>query len=120
MKLNLTSTEFCQICMCLLYEQLLKPDEIIAILNDQDYNDLMTIFKHRGMKTILQQYYLRLDPQMRVRYRMIKEVFKNNKKTKSVMIGIIKEDVKIEPSKKGIIRRTGEFLAKVLSFGIIK
>jgi ABC-type dipeptide/oligopeptide/nickel transport system ATPase component len=118
MKINLTSTQFCQICMCLLYEQLLKPDEIIAILDDQDYNDLMTVFKHRGMKTILQQYYLRLDPQMRVRYRMIKEVFKNNKKTKSVMIGIIKEDIKERPEKKGLVRRTGEFLSKVLGLTI--
>lgn len=118
MRLTLTSTQFCQIMMCCLYDQLVHPDEIVPILNDQDYNDIMTLFKQRGLRTILQQYYMRLDPQMRIRYRMINDVFRDNNKRSIIMFDIRKEHLPVE--KKGIIRRTGDFLAKVLTLGMNK
>lgn len=118
MKLTLTSTQFCQIVMCMLYDQLVRPDEIVPILVNQDYNDLMTLFKQRGMRTILQQYYMRLDPQMRVRYRFIQDVFRDNAKANTAFIEIRKERVPEE--EKGLVRRTGEFLMKVITLGLYK
>lgn len=118
MRLTLTSTQFCQIVMCAVYDQLTRPDEIVPILNNQDYNDLMTLFKQRGMRTILQQYYMRLDPQMRIRYRMMDDVFRDNKQKETVMLEIRKEH--LPAAKKGLVRRTGEFLAKVMTLGLYK
>lgn len=118
MKLTLSSTQFCQVVMCMLYDQLVRPDEIVPILNNQEYNDLMTIFKQRGMRTLLQQYYMRLDPQMRIRYRMIMDVLRDNNKRKTVFLEVRKE--KVPEERKGIIRRTGEFLASVVSLGMYK
>ncbi len=116
MKFTLTTTQFCQLTMCMLYDQLVRPDEIVPILSNQDYNDLMTLFKQRGMRTILQQYYMRLDPQMRIRYRMMMDTFRDNAKTSSVFMEIKKEHLPKE--KKGLIRKTGEFLAKVVGIKI--
>jgi hypothetical protein len=119
MRLTLTSKQFCQIMMCILYDQLVRPDETLPILIDQDYNDLMTLFKNRGMRTILQQYYMRLDPQMRVRHRFIRNVYLDNNKTKNVFIEIRKDEKPKEmEGKVGLVRRTGEFLAKVLTLGL--
>ncbi len=118
MRLTLTTTQFCQLMMCCLYDQLVHPDEIVPILINQDYNDIMTLFKQRGMRTILQQYYMRLDPQMRIRYRMIDDFIRDNNKRSDIMLDIRKEHVPIE--KKGVIRRTGEFLAKVLTLGMYR
>ena len=115
MKLTLSSTQFSQLIMCMLYDFLLRPDEIVPILKNQDYNDLMTILKHRSLRTILQQYYMQLDPQMRIRYRMMQEVFRDNTKTQSVFIEIKKEHLNKQEKSKGIIRRTGEFFQKVLN-----
>lgn len=121
MRLTLTSKQFCQIMMCILYDQLVHPDETLPILIDQDYNDLMTLFKNRGMRTILQQYYMRLDPQMRVRHRFIRNVYLDNNKTKNVFIEIRKDEKPKEmEGKVGLVRRTGEFLAKVLTLGLYK
>jgi hypothetical protein len=78
----------------------------------------MTLFKNRGMRTILQQYYMRLDPQMRVRHRFIRNVYLDNAKTKNVFIEIRKDVKPVEKS--GLVRRTGEFLAKVLTLGLYK
>jgi len=118
MRLTLTTTQFCQLVMCMLYDSLVRPDEIVPILNNQDYNDLMTLLKQRGCRTIFQQYYMRLDPQMRIRYRMIDDVFRDNNKNMDIFLDIRKERVPVE--KKGLIRRTGEFLAKVVTLGLYK
>ena len=116
MKFTLTSTQFCQLMICALYDFLVRPDEIVPILKDQDYNDLMTLFKQRSMRTILQQYYMQLDPKIRVKYRFMEDVFRDNNKTGNVFIEIVKEHLPDEQKKKGIVRRTGEFLAKVVGF----
>lgn len=118
MKLTLTATQFCQVVMCMLYDSLVHPDETAPILINQDYNDLMTLFKNRGMRTILQQYYMRLDPQMRMRYRFIEDVFKDSAKSGSAFIEIRREKVPAE--KKGLVRSTGEFLLKVVTLGLYK
>lgn len=118
MRLTLTTTQFCQLVQCILYDQLVRPDEILPILGNQDYNDLMTLYKQRGMRTILQQYYMRLDPQMRIRYKMISDAFRDNNKMKDVMLDIRKET--LPPEKKGVIRRAGEFLTKILTLGLKK
>ena len=120
MRLTLTSTQFCQIMMCILYDQLIKADETLPILINQDYNDLMTLFKNRGLRAILQQYYMRLDPQMRVRHRFIQNVYLDNAKTKNVFIEIRKDEKPKGLETKGLVRRTGEFLAKVLTLGLYK
>lgn len=121
MKITLTTTQFCQIMMCALYDQLIRPDEIVPILKDQDYNDIMTLFKARGMRSILQQYYMRLDPQMRVRYRMIDDIFRDTNQKENVILDIRKEHLPKSPSgKTTLVRRTGEFLAKVITLGLYK
>lgn len=103
--------------ICFLYDQLLHPDETLSIELNQDYNDLMSILKNRGMRTIFQMYFMRLDPAMRIKYRFVRDVFKNNNKTLNAFIEIRKEPRPVK-EKKGIIRRTGEFVAKVLTLGL--
>lgn len=103
--------------ICLLYDQLMYPEETVPIQKNQDYNDLMSIVKNRGMRTIFQMYFMRLDPQMRIKYRFIRDVFKDNNKANNVFIEIKKEKfTKID--KKGIIRKTGDFVTNVLTLGL--
>ena len=118
MKLTFTTTQYCQFVMCMLYDHLLNPDDIVPIIIDKDYNDLMTIMKHRSIKSILLQYYMQLDPQMRVKYRMIKNVFRDNMSTGSIYIEIKKEHIP-EEEKIGFFRKTGKFLLKITSLGLL-
>lgn len=118
MKLTLTATEFCDIVACMIYDQLLHPDEIVPIHKSQRWNDLITVMKHRSMKTILMQYYMSMEPMSRIRYRMMEDVFRDNSKNNTVFIEIQKEHLP-KGTAEGIIRKTGEFLKKVLSLGIL-
>jgi hypothetical protein len=103
--------------MCILYDQLLHPDNSLPIVQNQDYNDLMTIFKHRGMRTILQMYFMRLDPQMRMRYRLIREAFRNSNNMKDIIIEIRKDNLQEVPGK-SIIRKTGDFISKIITLNL--
>jgi hypothetical protein len=102
----------------MLYDQLLHPDEIVPIQKSEQWNDLITIFKHRSLKTILLQYYMSMNPISRIRYRMMEDVFRNNNKTSTVFIEIRKEHLPKE-EKQNIIKKTGKFIAKVLSLGLL-
>lgn len=119
MKLTLTSREFCNFLAATLYDHLLHPDEIVPIIIDPAYNDLITVFKHRSMRTILQQYYMQMTPMNRIRYQLAKDVFRNSNKTGSVFIEIVKEHLPVEKKKESFVRRTGTFFAKVLSLGLL-
>ncbi len=115
MKLTINTVQYSQLMVCLFYDQLLHPDKSIPILEDQDYNDLLSIMKHRGVLTLFQLYYMRLDPQMRMRFRLIREAFRNNNNMKDLILEVKKDTISVP--KKGIVRRTGEFVQKILGIG---
>jgi hypothetical protein len=96
MRLTLNTTEYCQIMMCSIYDHLVHKDDIIPILSNPEYKNIITIFRSRGMQTILQLYYMRLNPQIRIKYRFIRDAFRNNNRMKDVMIEIRKESVIVD------------------------
>ena len=120
-KITVTSSQFTDIVACFLNEQMIRPDESVPILIHQDWNDLMTVMNRRGMKTILLQYYMSMDPLSRIRWKMIKDVFNDTHKNPNVYIEITKQHIPEEElSMMGKIKKMGKFLTKVLSLGLLK
>jgi hypothetical protein len=62
-----------------------------------------------------------IDPISRIRYRMMQDVFRDNNKSNTVFMEIQKEHMPVEPGgTEGIVKKTGKFLKKVLSLGLLK
>jgi hypothetical protein len=115
MRLTLTSLEFCDIIGCMLYDQVTNPEEMVPIKLDGEWADFIEVLTRKGLKAVLLQRYLSTDPQIRVRYNMIKKVFRN-KPDSNVYIEIRSQ----QAPENSTINKSGKFLKKVLSLGLLK
>ena len=116
MRLTLTVTEFVNVMACFLYDQVTHPEDSIPAKLDQDWADLLEVFNRKGMKSPLLQYYLQNDPQIRIRYNLIKKVFTADKPDNVVYIEIRGQKL----PEQGIVKKTGNFLKKIVTLGLLK
>lgn len=99
--LNLTASEFADIGMIWLFDQVMNPEQI----QNDDFNDF--IQKHSSkIKTPLMKYYLDSTGETRINYKRIKGVFNgSNPAIQQIRIGPDDKIKTIKKSKEGIMKK---------------
>jgi len=72
-KINVTRQEFADLVVAFLFDKLLHPEEVVP--DDLKFNDLVESMRGKGLRSLFMNYYLDMDPKMRVKYKRIKDVF---------------------------------------------
>ena len=106
--LNLTATEFADIGMIWLFDQVMNPEQI-------QNNDMKEFIERYGIKikTPLMKYYLDSGSEPRLKYKRIKGIFDgSDKSVQQIRIGPDEQIKKIKKRKEGIIKKV---LKKVLA-----
>lgn len=119
MKITVSEGDFGNIVLLFLYDKLLHPEEIIEYDINERFNAVMEVLARRGLKGPLLQCYGRMNPQLRVRYRQIRNVFRDVPSTNSVIIEIRKTK-RDKVLKHGVFKRIKNFLKKILTLGLSK
>lgn len=110
-KINITSNEFSDIVVSFLFDKMLHPDEVSP--DNDNFNKLIENMRGKGLKSLFMNYYLKMDSNMRVKYKRIKDTFDDT--NKSSIINIKPEKAKgdiQEPEKRGLLKRV---IGKILS-----
>ena len=87
---------------------------------DPEWGDFIEVCNRKGMRTPLLQYYLSCDPQIRLRYNLIKNTFRDNNKSGNSYIEIRNQHIPPKEKELGLIRKTGKYLKKIISLGLLK
>jgi hypothetical protein len=106
--LNLTASEFSDIAMIWLFDQIMNPEQV------QNEN-LKEFIDKQGtkIKSPLIKYYLDTDGKPRIRYRRIKGIFDgSDKSVQQIRIGPDEEIQQIRKKKDGIVK---EILKKIVA-----
>jgi hypothetical protein len=125
-RIKVTSSEYGDIVAAFLYDKLINPDAVIPNLNNPEFDGLMEIMNRKGMRAVLMHYWLSMDPQMRVKYRLIQNTFRPSKPGSTTMIEINWEQaVEYAPGEEPgfitrAIRKVGKVLKKFLTGGFDK
>jgi len=119
MKLTLNSSEFCDLVVLFLYDQVTHKDKTVPSHLNPDWNEFLEVLTRKGMRSPLLQYYLGAEPRMRIRYNLLKDVF-YPKSQGNGYIEIRPQEIPKEPKKTGIIKKTGKYLKKIISLGLLK
>lgn len=112
--LHLKSSEFADIVACFLLDKLTNPADVIPIEINENFDDLSVIMQNKGMRAVLLKYYMTMNPQMRIQYKMIKDVFTTTDKASSAYIYIEKEQ---KPPQE--VSKTRKFLKTMLKIGLV-
>jgi hypothetical protein len=76
-KINLSVSEFENIVITFLLYKMLNTDFIET--TNEDFNDMVEIMEKKGLQPLFLRYYLNMDPQLRVEFKRIKNVFEGKK-----------------------------------------
>lgn len=117
-KLTLTGKDFANFTMLFLHDKLLRPDEIIEADINETFNAFAEVLMRRGMKAPLLQCYMKMDPSMRVKYRLIRDVFTDKPNNKVSYIEI-RKDERPAVLKVGTFDRIKSFLKKIVTLGLV-
>lgn len=118
-KITVTGSEYADITACFLMDKLTNPDEVIEYDVNERFNALVEVLARRGMKAPLLQTWLDMDPQTRVKYRQIKQVFRDGAQGKVTYIEIHK-DKRSEIIKPGVFQRIKNIVKKIITLGLAK
>lgn len=117
-KITVKGGDFANVVVCFLYDKLQHPEQILEADVNEIFNALAEVLMRRGMKAPLFQCYMRMDPQLRVRYRMIRNVFIDNGSTKTALIEI-RKDERAKVLKTGTFDRIKKFVKKIAVLGLV-
>jgi len=116
-KLVMTASEFADIMMLALFEKLQKPDQFVPPELNEPFYALAEVMKRRGIRSTLLQYYLKSDPIMRTRYRMIRKVFFPSAKNNTVVSYFEVRSQALPPPKEGMITRIVSIVKSFIGLG---
>ena len=108
-RLSTETTEFADLVCCFLLDKLNNPE---ILPGNENFDDFCELMKHKGMRAILLTYYMHMNPNTRVRYRLIREVFRPEKPMPTADLHLVKP----EPIETVAPKRT--LLKKVLAMGL--
>ena len=99
--LNLTSSEFGDIAMIWLFDQVMNPEQV------QNENLKEFIDNHRSkIRTPLMKYYLDSDSEKRLKYKRIKGIFDGSASAiQQIRIGPDEEINKLKDKKDGLVKK---------------
>ena len=103
-KIQVDSDTWPNIVVAYLMDKILHPDDISE--NNEDFNDLMKKMKGKGMLPLFRNYYLSMDANWRMRYRIIKDGFWDETTTaQTIFINAKKRDRKDKKSQSSLIKK---------------
>jgi len=111
-KINVTNKTYPNIVVAYLFDKLLHPEEVSV--GNELFDKLAGQMKQKGFLPIIRDYYLNMDSQDRLKYKLIKDAFEAIT-TSNAVIQIVPEKFekkpetparKIKKQKGGVIRRT--------------
>jgi hypothetical protein len=109
--IQLKPNEWPDVLMAYLFDKILHPDEISS--KNEMFNKFMIKMKSRGFSPLLRDYYLTMDPNLRVKYKLIKEVFEETTAATAVIhVRPERFDKAKEKEEDGLIKKV---LKKLLS-----
>ncbi len=109
-RLNIDSNEFADYVACFLLDKLNDIEGVVP--GNEDFNDFSIILKNKGVRAVLLTYYMHMKPQTRVRYRLIKDVFRTDGMMPTADLHIEKsKEIELTKPKKTLLK-------KVLAAGI--
>jgi hypothetical protein len=115
-RIKMTSGEFGDYVACFLNDKFTNPDAVIPPSINAEFDGLAEIMNRKGMRGIVLSYFMHVDPQFRVKYRLTRDVFRPKKKQPvTVLIEIVWEP---EPKPEDpsfmtrMIRKAGRILKK--------
>ncbi len=117
-KITVSGGDFANIVMLFLYDKLKNPDEIIEADINEIFNAFAEVLMRRGLKAPLLQCYIDMNPQLRVKYRLIRNVFIDNQSTSNVVIEI-RKDKREKILKPGVFQRIRTYVKKIVDLGTI-
>jgi hypothetical protein len=113
----LTASEFADILMLALFDKLQHPDQFVPAELNEPFYALAEVLKRRGVRSTLLQYYLKSDPIMRTRYRMIRKVFYPSVKDNSTISYFEVRSQAMPPPKEGMITRIVSMVKNFVGLG---
>lgn len=111
--LNLTGSEFADVVVCFILDKLQHPTDVVEFDLNPKFNALAEVLGRRGMKAAFLQVYMSMDPQTRVKYRLIRDVFRDVPGGSIEGIQIHKDERKKE-MEVGIFAKIKKFVKKLL------
>jgi hypothetical protein len=115
MKLTLSASEFADFCLFFLLDKLQHPEEVEPPEYAEKFNAIAEIMKRRGFRSALLWYYVKANPQMRVRYRMMRNVFRPHNPSKIGHWIEIRKDDAPKDEKIGIIGRILKHIKNIIT-----
>ncbi len=109
-RLSIDTSEFADYVACFLLDKMNNMSEVVPY--NEDFNDFCEILKHKGTRATLITYYMHMDPQTRVRYRLIRDVFITNGILPTADLHITKDVAPVVPKPKMTL------LKKVMAAGL--
>ena len=106
-KVSISPEEFGDFVVSFLLDKTIHPEEVIP--GNEQFNKFIKDMKGKGIKSPMIQYYLTMDPNMRLYYKRVKPTFEGSG-TNSVIYLMPHMDK--EKKKEGIIKRTIKKLLK--------
>ena len=104
-KINLSPSQFGDFTVAFLLDKIIHPDEIIP--GNEEFSKFIKDMKGKGAKSLMIQYYLTMDPNIRLYYKRVKSTFEGNRNNNSVIYLMPrKEKEKKKKKKEGIIKRS--------------
>ena len=113
-KINVTSDTFPNIVMAYLYDKFIHPDEVSK--GNELFNETIDKIKKKGSLPLLRDYYLKMDANDRMKYKLIKDAFEEVT-TSNAVIQVLPKKFEKKPEgkrKEGFIKKTIKKIIKTL------
>ena len=115
--LKVDSSEFADFVVCFLLDKLTKPGQVIPVEVNENFDDLSMVLANKGLRSVFLQYYINMNPQMRIKYKMIRGAFINNTQDTTSIIYIDKVYVPEQPTT--VLGKARKFLKKIIGMNIV-
>jgi hypothetical protein len=114
MRLKLTSSQFADFVSTFFYDRLTN-ENVVPYQVNEEFDDLIEVLRRKGCRQVFLAYYLRMNPQIRVKYRMGRSTFELGKGRGSLLLEIVPDEIPVEMKPVGIIKKVGRLLKKFLT-----
>jgi len=103
-KISISPEEFGDFVVSFLLDKTMYPDEVIP--ENEQFNKFMKDMKGKGIKSPMIQYYLTMNPNIRLYYKRMKPTFEGDRNSNSVIYLMPQMNKKEKNEKDVIIKRT--------------
>ena len=84
MKINVTQDQFCDLVVSFLLDKVMNPEKVIP--DNEEFNEFVDDLRRGGLRPKAIAYYMNMDSEMRVKYKLLKPVLLGKKDTGNVYI----------------------------------